>query len=227
MGGRGQIGSAIAHLFNCDWVDLYERHLTAGAPYGYLHVTIRCLDQNIFIRDVKLCQETLAPNARIVVHSTVPLGTCGHLWAVHSPMRGTHPNLFAGLMKFTKYFGGPFAAEIAELFQDLGVHTHAVSSSRDCEALKLWDTLQFGVQIRLMQAVHAYCKRHHLDFELVYAEANHSYNDAYAEMGQSHVVRPALNYQGPGIGGHCVLPNAELIETYIADFVRLEPEEQP
>src|SRR5690606_40778498 len=39
----------------------------------------------------------------VVVHSTVPVGTCDANGWVHSPVRGRHPNLVGGLRKFVKH----------------------------------------------------------------------------------------------------------------------------
>src|SRR5690606_41264469 len=39
----------------------------------------------------------------VVVHSTVPVGTCDANGWVHSPVRGRHTNLVGGLRKFVKH----------------------------------------------------------------------------------------------------------------------------
>src|SRR5690606_39696462 len=74
----------------------------------------------------------------VVVHSTVPIGTCDpHGW-VHSPVRGRHPNLSPSLRTFTKHFGGRRADEAADMWAPISktaVHPRAVET----EAGKLWE----------------------------------------------------------------------------------------
>ena len=53
----------------------------------------------------------------LIIHSTVPVGTSDKLGAVHSPIRGDHPNLAKGIKTFVKYVGGKNSQAAAKLFK--------------------------------------------------------------------------------------------------------------
>jgi UDP-N-acetyl-D-mannosaminuronate dehydrogenase len=147
----------------------------------------------------------------VIVHSSVPVGTCDKLGVVHSPIRGVHPNLEQGIRTFTKYFGGKDARKAAKIFSDLGLKTKVYKDAKTTEALKLWDTTQYGRLIMLEKEIYAWCKKHKVDFDAIYTEANQSYNKGYTKLGMAHVVRPWLKHMEGPIGGHCVLPNVKLL----------------
>ncbi len=213
--GHGEVGTAVAELLACDWTDVISRgtwRLTA--QYDTLHI---CFPYSFeFAAHVEDYRRMFHPR-HVVVHSTVPVGTCEALGAIHSPVRGVHPHMVAGLRTFVKYFGGPEALEVA-------VHWPGpcciLRDARTCEALKLWDTTQYGVHIRLMQEIHRWCAENGVEFEAVYRHANRTYNVGFEQLGRIDVMRPWLTYEGKDIGGHCVKQNAELLESPVAQVVR-------
>ena len=117
--GLGQIGSALKTVlsqnpeFTVGGFDLNMEQ--PSKRYDMIHV---CIPYNsAFIENVKNYQTLfLNPNAITVVHSTVAVGTCRQINAVHSPVRGIHPNLVGGIKTFVKYFGGERATEAANTF---------------------------------------------------------------------------------------------------------------
>lgn len=206
--GLGEVGSAIQKVLNCDGLDFEKESTANGGPYDMLHI---CIPYGAaFIESVKNYIK-LYQVKYVVVHSTVPLGTCDPEGWVHSPVRGIHPNLEEGIRTFTKYFGGIKAAEVAQVFIDLGIESVITTQAATTEALKLWDTTQYGVMIALEKEIHAYCDRHGLDFSIVYKDANRTYNDGYTKLGKGNVVRPYLQHMDGPIGGHCVIPNATIL----------------
>lgn len=158
------------------------------------------------------------PNTLIINHSSTPEGATEQLGsdAVHSPIRGVHPNLAQGIKTFVKYFGGSRALEAAQYFKELGIETRITLESRETEALKQLDTLQYGEMISLEKDIYYYCKEKGYDFELVYSHANQTYNEGYNKLLMPHVVRPFLKHTPGGIGGHCVIPNARLLRFHRA-----------
>ena len=211
--GHGEVGSALAELLACDWLDVGAGRRTFST-YDVLHIAI---PYGSHFLDAVRGYSQLWPDARVVVHSSVPLGTCDILGAIHSPVRGVHPNLLDGLRTFVKFFGGPGASDVASAWPGVA---RVLQNARTCEALKLWDTTQYGVHIRLMQEIYRYCEIHGLPFDEVYELANATYNHGFAALNRHDVVRPVLAYMGPDIGGHCVLPNAELLGGPVARVVR-------
>ncbi len=211
--GHGEVGTALAELLGCDWADVDTSNMSGG-PYDVVHIAFPY--RTLFAQSVRFYRRVYSP-AHVVVHSTVPVGTCATLDAVHSPVRGVHPHLLDGLRVFVKYFGGPSAEAIAAEWPG---PSRVLPNARTCEALKLWETAQYGVHIRLMQEIHAYCAANGLAFDDVYTYANHSYNHGYAVLGRRDVRRPVLKFTGPDIGGHCVKQNAELLDSPAALIVK-------
>lgn len=171
-----------------------------------------------FIKVVEEYKKYFGPNITIV-HSSVPIGTCERLDVVHSPVRGVHPNIEKGLRTFVKYFGGFKAHEAAQLFEEQGIKTRVIRDSRTTEAAKLWDTTQYGIMILLEKEIYDFCRKNGLDFEVVYAEFNQTYHEGYKKLGMAYVTRPALMHKEGKIGGHCVVENAALLNTPLAQLI--------
>lgn len=175
-----------------------------------LHI---CFPYNgTFIEQVKHYQNKCNPHLTII-HSSVPVGTSDKLKAVYSPVRGVHPNLEGGIRTFVKYIAGGKAYEAAKLFQDVGITTRVLADTRTLEAAKLWDTTMYGLSILMEKEIYAWCRENQVDFEIVYREFTQTYNDGYAKLGMAHVMRPWLMHMEGKIGGHCVLPNAVLLDS--------------
>lgn len=146
-----------------------------------------------------------------VIHSTVPVGTSDGLGAVHSPVRGREELIAESLRSFVKYFGGPRAAEAATVFRAAGVTCAIVSDARTTEAGKLWELVQFGVQVAVEKAIHRYCETWGIDRDIVYREFAATYNDGYMIVGEPHFHRPILDHVPGPIGGKCVVAGARML----------------
>lgn len=205
--GLGEVGSAVRTVLNCDGYDI---SMKAEEPIRADVIDICFPYSENFVEQVKLYQNVTGARL-VVVHSTVPLGTCDpHDW-IHSPVRGVHPNMVQGLRTFVKYFGGKNALEASNDWAALGINVKSMEQAKHCEALKLWDTTQYGIMIAMQKEIKAYCDRHDLNFEVVYTDANHTYDIGYEELSRPEVCRPYLKHVDGPIGGHCVIPNAHLL----------------
>ncbi len=147
----------------------------------------------------------------VIVHSSVPVGTCDKLEVVHSPIKGVHPHLAKGIKTFVKPFGGKNAQKAANIFKKLGIKTRVYKDAKTTEALKLWETSQYGRMLMLEKEIHDWCEKNKVDFDAVYTQANKDYNEGYLKLGRPEVVRPYYKHVEGPIGGHCVLPNAKLL----------------
>lgn len=211
--GNGEIGNAIQKILECDSYDSKEGALylyDQGVPlqYDVLHICFPYSEK--FTAHVRTYQAALSPRL-VVVHSTVPLGTCDPQGWVHSPVRGIHPHLEEGIRTFVKFFGGDYAYDAAALFRAKGVKTMCAREARETEALKLWDTTIYGWNILLQKAIKDYCDRNGLDFRAVYTLANATYNSGYSSLAHPEFTKYILkDFPGP-IGGHCVRENWELL----------------
>jgi UDP-N-acetyl-D-mannosaminuronate dehydrogenase len=122
---------------------------------------------------------------------------------VHSPVRGKHRQMAEELLRYTK-FVGPLddAAGIAaaQHFESLGMSTKTVSSPEATELAKLSETTYFAVMIAWAQEVERLCDRIGADYDEVVS--------IYEEID----FFPRVKYFPGVIGGHCVLPNIELLK---------------
>lgn len=208
--GIGEVGSAISFILKSDKHDPFKGIQAPKKQYDVLHI---CIPFNAkFIESVKKYQKEFKPKF-IVIHSTVPIGTSRKLGATHSPVRGVHPHMVKGIKTFVKFFGGKNAKEAAQIFEKCGVKTQITPNSETTEALKLWDTTQYGIMITVQKEIHDYCKKNKINFDIVYTLGNSTYNEGYRKLGRPEVARPFLKHMDGPIGGHCVIPNAHLIDS--------------
>lgn len=214
--GLGEVGRAVASVLKCDGID--KGQTAQYKSYKFLHICIPYTEK--FNEQIKEYQYLYSPDY-LIIHSTVPIGTSKKLGAVHSPIRGVHPELEKGVRTFVKYFGGEGSVICAQLFVDKGVEVKCVANSDDTEALKLWDTTQYGILLLLNKEIHQFCKNNKVDFDIVYTDANRTYNQGYTKLGRSEVVRPFLKFKEEKIGGHCVLQNAKILKSESAYKLRI------
>lgn len=215
--GAGEVGTAVAAV-------LSRAHLTVLRDVDPVDETADVLDvcipwSDTFVESVSGYAIEHQVHA-VVVHSTVPVGTCDAQGWVHSPIRGRHPHLEEGVTSFVKHFGGAGAEEAALDWKQAGVPTAVHPRAAECEAGKLWELVQFGVQVRMEKAIHTWCEERGLDPEVVYTSMAHTYNQGYEQLGYGHFVRPVLKHMPGDIGGHCVVPMADLLDHPAAGIVK-------
>lgn len=215
--GVGEIGSAIKQILDCDGYDEFKKMTEVENEYDVLHICFPYNDD--FIHQVKAYQKRFNP-VLTIIHSTVPIGTSEILRSVSSPVRGVHPHLYEGVKTFVKFFGGEKSRTAAKLFSNVGIKTQTHPDSRTTEAMKLWDTTMYGFNIILEKAIHEYCEKNNLDFDIIYTQANQTYNDGYRELGMPQFQKYVLNHRDGKIGGHCVIPNCDLLESWVAELIK-------
>lgn len=216
--GAGEVGSAIAAIlqeagFFTVLVDKGESQ-PAGFQGAVMHVCFPYSDE--FESQVNGYVLDYLPSL-VVIHSTVPVGTSTRLAAVHSPVMGRHPNLRRDMEHYRKVFGGPRAAEAAAYFELTSLSIFTLPRSEETEAGKLWQTLQYGWLIALEKECFRFCEANGLDPKIVYNGFNSFYNRGMHTKGESlRLILPIMTHMDGPIGGHCVIPNTELLETRLA-----------
>jgi UDP-N-acetyl-D-mannosaminuronate dehydrogenase len=215
--GAGEVGSAVSQVLSSRY-DVHLRDLVASGPAKaeVLHICYPYSDT--FVATAERYMQSYAPSLTIV-HSTVPVGTCTQLNAVHSPIRGRHPFLVESILTFVKFFGGARSAEAAQLFSYCGVQTRSVPDAKITEAAKLWELVQYGLQIVVEKQVWAWCKTQGLDFDVIYTEFAQTYNQGYDSLDQPQFHRPIITHIPGPIGGHCIVPCSALLDHALAAFV--------
>ena len=229
--GAGEVGRAVYEVLSakhhCELWDVNpndgeHEHVKDSSTHD--GVKVQCLHvcfpwHDDFLDSVVGWQQHMECNA-VVVHSTVPVGTTAQIPnAVHSPIRGVHPNLAEGVRTFVKYFAG--LADIGiDAFRACGVPCRYLGEdSRITEAGKLWSTTQYGAAIMVQKAIYDYCLRLGLPFSMVYEQFNYSYNEGYSKLEMFNVRRPTIGHMPGPIGGHCVIPNAKLLDDDIGAWI--------
>ncbi len=228
--GLGQIGTAIKDILGCDGLDpeksIYpEKSVTH--KYDVIHICFPYFPG--FIQEVQTYAADFEASL-IVIHSTVPIGTTKSIGdnAVYSPVRGIHPNLKEGIETFTKFFAGDRSKEALDLFFTKIRHcTYSISenATESLEAAKLWDTTQYGLNIILQKEIHSFCEERKLDFGLIYTTFNESYNMGYEILGHPEFKKYILKPSDGPIGGHCILPNCDILPHWICELIRLKNKE--
>jgi UDP-N-acetyl-D-mannosaminuronate dehydrogenase len=222
--GMGEVGKAIAKVlaekYEVSTLDINPCDI--ARKFDFLHI---CYPYNPnFVEATKAYQNAYGHEKTItVIHSTVAIGTTDKIPnAAHSPVRGVHPYLYDGIKRATKFIGTSdedIALELEYLYATLNISSYTLTSARNSEALKLWDTTQYGWNIILQKEIYAFCQKYGLDFREVYTISNQTYNEDAEELGLHHVARPVLKYMDGPIGGHCVIPNANLMECDVTQLL--------
>lgn len=212
--GLGEVGIALAKILECEGIDKNQE--SEFKSYRFLHICFPYSEN--FIEYVRAYQDQFSPDCTIV-HSSVPIGTCRELDCVHSPIRGIHPELEQGIRTFNKYFAGRGSEVAMDLFESKGLACTWVNDTDTTEALKLWDTTQYGINILIEKEIHKFCQKNGLNFGVVYTHANSTYNKGYNKLGHHQFKKYILKHiEGP-IGGHCVKENAKLLDTPLAKLL--------
>lgn len=205
--GAGEVGNGLHKVIGGDIMD---NVLNTINTYDIIHICFPYGKK--FEKYVKEYQKIFNPKYT-VIHSTVPMGTSKRLNACHSPIRGVHPFMDKGIKTFVKFVGGKNAEQVGQFFKSKGLKVRILKDSNTTEALKLWDTTQYGAMILLNKEIYKWCKENKVDFDIIYTEGNTTYNEGYKKLGRPEVVRPHLKYTEGKIGGHCVYQNTKLFKS--------------
>jgi len=190
-----------------------------------IHVCIPCASKEEFVNNVTEYVTWFKPRL-VIVNSTVAPGTtlelykkCGKSCLVaHSPVRGMHKSLEYmkwELKRWTKYVGGvnKKSAEATERhFKKLELKTKVLKSCLETELAKLFETTYRAWMIVCFQEMHRISFSLGADFDSV-----------VDFIENTHLVRLDRPVMFPDvIGGHCLIPNVELLlKSYDSDFLEL------
>lgn len=218
--GFGQIGSSLFNVLKKTYnTNVSHRDIKSEEkeiPVDIMHICFPYGKK--FIKEVKKYQKIYSPKYT-VIHSTVPRGTSSKCNSYYSPVRGIHPHLENSLKTFVKYLA-PKNEELAEYFTACGIKIEQHDSTDSLEVMKLYCTTLYGLNIIAEKEIWNYCQKHGLDFDVVYTKSNKTYNDGYKELGFPQFVKYTLTHQDGKIGGHCVIPNCDLLKTPVAKFIK-------
>ena len=161
----------------------------------------------------------------IVIHSTISVKTTEVLQKklgipiIYSPIRGVHKRMLKDLKRYTKFYSvfdwAPHSNWASKLFvkrmNKVGIKTKKMTNPTTLELAKiLVDTTYYGWLINYAQITNVIAMKHKVDYDEMWLFAD--------EINKFLGNRPKLF---PGyIGGHCVIPNLELMNDYSLNQIK-------
>jgi len=218
--GLGEVGKSLQEVLKCDGIDL---EFETG-DYDIIHICFPYSDD--FIKQVELYEQKLHPMVT-VIHSTVPVGTTRKLQAVHSPIHGIHPNLTESIKTFVKYIGATDDDEahvLLDEYRKYGIKGYIVKNPETSELSKLGCTTRHGLMIMEQKLFKKMCDGVGADFQEAYTQWNGHYSEGYRVLGLPYVQRAIVKDVPGKIGGHCIIPNLDLIGGDVANFIKTQNE---
>ncbi len=207
--GLGEVGSALAEVI--------ERHVPVlrhdieprefDARIGVMHICIPFQSSAQF-EDAACAYIRRFTPALTIVNSTVLPGTTGALArrsgtpVAYSPVRGKHVRMAQDLLRYVKYVAAAdadAAAHAQRHFESVGMTARRMQRPETLELAKLAETTYFGLQIAFAQELERYTRRVGGDYE----EAINFFEEVE--------FLPRARYFPGVIGGHCVIPNIQLL----------------
>lgn len=227
--GYGEIGQSLEKLYlGRDFIiqinDISLQKSEIEKDVDILNIAIPFTSKDKFVEIVSNYINELTPQLTII-HSTVIPGTTLEIikntkndLIVHSPVRGVHPNLYEGLKTFVKFIGSDnkeATAITVNHYTDIEIKSQIFETSKATELAKVLSTTYYGMCIAFHNDINKLCIEQGVKFEEVATKWNKTYNEGYSKLGMDNVVRPVLYPPKDGkIGGHCVVPNAELCKQF-------------
>ena len=218
--GLGEVGGPLLEVIRRAGTEAVGIDVdTASYPErGSVGVMHTCFPFEIddFVGEVGRYIELLAPQVTIV-NSTVAVGTTRAIQersgaaVAYSPVRGKHARMVEELTSYVKFVAADdpgTAQRAAEHFASIGMSTKIVSSPETAELAKLTETTYFALLIAWAQTVERWSDALDADYDEVAS--------FYDEIG----FFPPVRYFPGVIGGHCAIPNIELLsETCESPFL--------
>ena len=191
-------------------------------PTSFLHVAIPVttkFDSNLIQLYKKFKPEC------IVIHSTIPPGTTEKLQKkldspiIYSATRGVHKRMLTDLKRYTKFFTISNSAPkkqwaiktFSKKMKNSGIKTKQMSKPETLELAKiLCDTSYLGWLINYSQNTNVIAK----NFSVNYDEMWTFSDEIHEILGNRPKMYPGY------IGGHCVIPNLELINNKTLNLIK-------
>lgn len=212
--GMGEIGTALYKALSREKVVFCRdiEHLDLD-NVGVMHVTIPYSEK--FVDIVRDYVEYYNPLLTII-YSTVPIGTCESIGdhIVHSPIEGRHPLLEDSILIGPRWLGCKDQDALNEAMNFWGPIAKIIRtmrSSRYTEFLKIRSTAKYGINIVWTDYEKKVADKLGVSFKALQA-FDTDYNELYDKLGFYEFKRYILDPPNGEIRGHCVVPNAELLD---------------
>ena len=211
--------------FDCVGIDLdntkckkYSENEVIKNP-EYLHV---CLPGELtgFTNIVLNWMDKIKNIQVVIIHSTVKPGTTkiiqekSSIPILFSPVRGVHRRFLNDIKKYTKFISFDGIEIDSKIKIDLENRFEKVdwmSTTKTAELAKiLVDTTYYGWLINYAQITKMICEKENVDFDEMWKFAD----EIHENLGNRPKMFPGI------IGGHCVIPNLNLIEYENLDMIK-------
>jgi len=232
VAGLGEIGTPILQLISkiipTVGYDLNEKLMDkknfekySESETSFLHICIPFTSN--FISNVIKLYEQFKPKV-IVIHSTISPGTTKNLQSrlsipvIYSATRGVHKRMLHDLKRYVKFFAvepnAPNAKWAATTYSNMlkkcGVKTKQMSTPVTLELAKIIvDTSYYGWLITYAQLSNMIAIENKVDYDEMWSFAD----EIHKYLGNRPKMFPGF------IGGHCVIPNLDLIKNPTLDMI--------
>ena len=161
----------------------------------------------------------------IVIHSTINVETTKTLQKkldipiIYSPIRGVHKRMLKDLKRYTKFYSvfdwAPHSNWASKLFvkrmNKVGIKTSKMTNPTTLELAKIVvDTSYYGWLINYAQISQMIASKHEVDYDEMWSFAS----EIHKFLGNRPKLFPGF------IGGHCVIPNLDLIHDKTLDEIK-------
>ena len=228
--GMGEVGEILFDLlvernFECIGIDVndskcknYSKNSIIENP-EFLHV---CLPGELtgFEDITSNWIDNLKDLKAVLIHSTVIPGTTKNIQKksevpiLFSPIRGVHKRFLEDIKKYTKFISSDIDLTDQSIKSDLEKRFHKIdwmSTTKTAELAKiLVDTTYYGWLINYAQITKMICEKEGVDFDEMWKFSD----EIHENLGNRPKMYPGI------IGGHCVIPNLNLIEYENLDIVK-------
>jgi UDP-N-acetyl-D-mannosaminuronate dehydrogenase len=210
--GLGEVGRPLFELLTEHYKVIGVDITPPTGAIGKVDVLHVCFPFEIkdFVGETARYIERFKP-ALTIINSTVAVGTTRAIAersgaaVAYSPVRGKHVRMLKELRTYTKFIGAMDPAtgrRAAEHFEAAGLKTKVLAAPEAAELAKLTETTYFGLMIAWAQEIERYCD-----------QAGQSYEEI-ASFYDEISFFPATKYFPGIIGGHCVMPNIEILRKF-------------
>jgi UDP-N-acetyl-D-mannosaminuronate dehydrogenase len=225
--GMGEVGKAVQQVYGGDGYDIQQSEIPP-CHYDVLHLCYPDSGGQLFVNSARDYEHQFKPKL-VIIHSTVQVGTTRKLGEkyVHSPVCGRHGSggLVKGMQSFRRFVGGICPIGRLAAIQLLAVNERELGrpvnagDPENTELAKLLDTTYLGWCVMFEKESARICEEQGADPYVVYSWWNAEYNDGYGRLGESRFIRPILDPMPGPIGGHCVIPNAHLLDSWLTKTI--------
>jgi len=211
--GLGEIGKPLFNIIskslNNDVIGVDINPVEISEQVGIMHICLPFQLEKGFVQSVVDYSKKYKPSV-IVINSTVTPGTTeeienqSRIPCVYSPVRGKHTRMESELINYNKFIAGNSLIAVDQVerhFIKVGMKTRVTSNPRTLELAKLLETTYFGLLISWAQEMDRFAK-----------QVNGKYDEIVPFFEEISYLPPFV-FQPGYIGGHCVIPNIELLKS--------------